>query len=118
MCLILSDSVLYWKNPNKNSVKKVTNMTKKVGVTMRNAPPHTPLYVLAYVAVRHYILLGCLARVARKLPNWSGFPPYLLLFSPVLRSRNSVIVLNCHAYFPFSGFNGVSSALMINNKNS
>ena len=56
--------------------------------------------------------------MAGKLPNWSGFPPYLLLFSPVLGSRNSVIVLNCHAYFPFSGFNGVSSALMINNKNS
>ena len=101
-------------------LEKVRNMTKESSHgDAQCATTHTTVCT-SYVAavVPSYILLGSLARVARKLPNWSGFPPYLLLFSPVLGSRNSVIILNCHAYFPFSGFNGVSSALMINNKNS
>ena len=59
---------------------------------MRNAPPHTPLYVLVHCSsssAKHYILLGCLAKVDEKLSNWSGLPKCLLLVFPVLSSRKS-----------------------------
>ena len=62
---------------------------------MRNAPPHTPLYVLAMqqqqCQAKHYILLGCLAKVTGKLSNWSGFPPVFVTCFPSSREQEQCL---------------------------
>ena len=53
------------------------------------ATTHTTVCT-SYVAAKA-LLLGCLARVAWKLSNWSGLTQCLLLVFPVFASRNIVL---------------------------